>query len=116
MSGDSAGDESAHSVDSCSSPETLTADEAFALLQHKRYHVAIVLDEYGGTAGIITLEDLIEEIFGELQDEFDEEVPPFRACPATGSWCAGTGWWRNSTICWGWHCPASRLTPSAGWC
>jgi putative hemolysin len=59
-------------------PESMPVDEAFALLQTKRYHVAVVLDEYGGTAGIVTLEDLIEEIFGEVQDEFDQEVPLFR--------------------------------------
>ncbi len=57
-------------------PETLPVDEVFAMLQRKRYHVAIVLDEYGGTAGLVSLEDLIEEIFGELQDEFDTETTP----------------------------------------
>jgi CBS domain containing-hemolysin-like protein len=62
-------------------PESMQADEAFKLLQHKRYHVAVVVDEYGGTAGIVTLEDLIEEIFGEVQDEFDQELPPFRGLP-----------------------------------
>lgn len=62
-------------------PETMPADEAFALLQLRRAHAAVVLDEFGGTAGMVTLEDLIEEIFGELQDEFDQEVPPFRALP-----------------------------------
>lgn len=60
-------------------PETLPVDEVFSDLQNKRYHVAIVLDEYGGTSGIVTLEDLIEEIFGELQDEFDTDTaPPIR--------------------------------------
>jgi CBS domain containing-hemolysin-like protein len=60
-------------------PETLPVDQAFARLQRQRIHVAIVLDEYGGTAGMVTLEDLIEEIFGELQDEFDpQSAPPVR--------------------------------------
>ena len=62
-------------------PESMPADEAFALLQRRRNHVAVVLDEFGGTAGIVTLEDLIEEIFGEVQDEFDQETPLFRVLP-----------------------------------
>jgi CBS domain containing-hemolysin-like protein len=58
--------------------ENMPVDEAFALLQRQHAPLAIVLDEYGGTAGIVTLEDLIEEIFGELSDEFDVTAPAFQ--------------------------------------
>ena len=54
-------------------PETLPMFEVWKTLNTKRQYMAIVFDEFGGTAGIITIEDLIEEIFGELQDEFDDE-------------------------------------------
>jgi putative hemolysin len=56
-------------------PETLPIAEVWTRLNNNRQYLAIVLDEYGGTAGLITFEDLIEEIFGELQDEFDQELP-----------------------------------------
>jgi putative hemolysin len=58
-------------------PEMIPVDQVFSLLQKKHRHVAIVLDEFGGTAGIVTLEDLIEEIFGEMKDEFDIDTQPF---------------------------------------
>jgi CBS domain containing-hemolysin-like protein len=54
-------------------PETKKVDELLHEMQQKRVHVAIVVDEYGGTAGLITIEDLIEEIVGEIQDEYDVE-------------------------------------------
>jgi CBS domain containing-hemolysin-like protein len=56
-------------------PESLPVTEVWATLNKKRQYIAIVFDEWGGTAGLVSLEDLIEEIFGELQDEFDDEVP-----------------------------------------
>jgi putative hemolysin len=56
-------------------PEGMPVDELWSLLKSGHYYMAIVFDEYGGTAGLITLEDLIEEVFGELQDEFDQESP-----------------------------------------
>jgi CBS domain containing-hemolysin-like protein len=56
-------------------PESLPIDDVLHLLQRKRVHMAIVLDEYGGTAGLITIEDLLEEIVGEIQDEYDVEEP-----------------------------------------
>ncbi len=54
-------------------PETLPINDVWRTLRAQRQYMAIVFDEYGGTAGLITYEDLIEEIFGELQDEFDDE-------------------------------------------
>src|SRR5690554_6278279 len=55
-------------------PETMLALAVWETLQSKGQYMAIVFDEYGGTAGLITLEDLIEEVFGEVQDEFDDEM------------------------------------------
>ena len=56
-------------------PETIKTDEAFELMKKSKTHIAIVVDEYGGTAGLITLEDLLEEIVGDIQDEYDDETP-----------------------------------------
>jgi putative hemolysin len=56
-------------------PESMTVDDLLHELQRRKVHLAIVLDEYGGTAGLVTIEDLIEEIVGEIQDEYDVEEP-----------------------------------------
>jgi putative hemolysin len=56
-------------------PETKKVDELLRELQKGRMHMAIVVDEYGGTAGLVTIEDLLEEIVGEIQDEYDVEPP-----------------------------------------
>jgi len=58
-------------------PDTKRIDELLSELQKEKQHMAIVVDEYGGTAGLITLEDVIEEIVGEIQDEYDQENPLF---------------------------------------
>jgi CBS domain containing-hemolysin-like protein len=57
-------------------PESKPVDELLREMQAKRSHIAIVIDEYGGTAGLITIEDILEEIVGEITDEYDVERPP----------------------------------------
>jgi putative hemolysin len=63
-------------------PETKRVAELLREMQSEQFHIAIVIDEYGGTAGLVTLEDVIEELVGEIQDEFDVEEPMVE--PATG--------------------------------
>jgi CBS domain containing-hemolysin-like protein len=56
-------------------PETKKISELLKELQARHLHMAVVMDEFGGVAGIITIEDIIEELVGEIQDEHDEEAP-----------------------------------------
>lgn len=58
-------------------PETKNIDDLFKELKARRIHIAIVVDEYGGTSGLVTIEDLIEEIVGDIQDEYDIEEEEF---------------------------------------
>jgi CBS domain containing-hemolysin-like protein len=53
----------------------MTVDDLLHEFQRRKVHIAVVLDEYGGTAGLVTIEDLLEEIVGEIQDEYDVEEP-----------------------------------------
>ena len=62
-------------------PETMKTDEALDIMKKSKKHIAIVVDEYGGMGGVITLEDLIEEIVGDIQDEYDTETPDVRREP-----------------------------------
>ncbi len=57
-------------------PETKRVADLMREMQADKFHLAVVVDEYGGTAGLVTLEDLIEELVGEIVDEFDVEEPP----------------------------------------
>ena len=57
-------------------PESKPIDELLREMQARQTHVAIVIDEYGGTAGLVTIEDILEEIVGEIADEYDREQPP----------------------------------------
>ncbi len=60
-------------------PESKTLEELLEDFQEQRLHLAVVVDEYGGVSGIVTIEDLLEEIVGEIQDEFDSEEPIIRS-------------------------------------
>ena len=57
-------------------PDSKPVDELLRQMQAQRNHVAVVIDEYGGTAGLVTIEDILEEIVGEITDEYDNEQPP----------------------------------------
>ncbi|MCR5732928.1 MAG: hemolysin family protein, partial [Sphaerochaetaceae bacterium] len=72
-------------------PESIKADQLFSDMQKNKVHISIVIDEYGETCGIVTLEDLLEEIVGNIYDEFDEqEAPEIEKLP-DGRWkCSGT--------------------------
>jgi len=65
-------------------PETLPLEKLLSRFLRGRSHMAFVLDEYGGTIGMVTLEDVLEELVGEIQDEFDQEVPPVVRVPGGG--------------------------------
>ena len=62
-------------------PETKQIPELLREMQGRRITFAVVIDEYGGTAGIVTVEDIVEELVGEIKDEYDVEVDPLAVEP-----------------------------------
>ena len=66
-------------------PDTLSISNLLALFRKRRIHMAIGIDEFGGISGLVTLEDLIEELVGEIEDEFDSESDPIKS-EGTGVW------------------------------
>jgi magnesium and cobalt exporter, CNNM family len=70
-------------------PEQKRVAELLREMQQDKFHMAVVIDEYGGTAGLVTLEDLLEEIVGEIVDEYDVEAPKVERLPDGGLRVAG---------------------------
>ena len=62
-------------------PENLTLDKLVTMMREQKTQIVIVLDEYGGTSGLITLEDVVEEVFGELEDQLETQRPPIERLP-----------------------------------
>ncbi len=73
-------------------PDTMPLTRLLREFQKGTNHLAVVLDEYGGTAGIITLEDILEELVGEIQDEYDSEAPPLVRQSDTIAFANGAVW------------------------
>ncbi|HOI24243.1 MAG TPA: hemolysin family protein [Caldisericia bacterium] len=70
-------------------PESKKVDELFKLMRETRQHMVMAVDEYGGISGLITMEDILEELVGEIQDEYDTEEPYFRKLDDTSYEIAG---------------------------
>jgi CBS domain containing-hemolysin-like protein len=70
-------------------PESKKVDELFKLMRETRQHMVMAVDEYGGISGLITMEDILEELVGEIQDEYDSEEPYFRKLDETSYEIAG---------------------------
>ena len=96
-------------------PESKRADALLREFQAKKLHLAIVVDEYGGTAGLVTLEDLLEELVGEIRDEFDEEERLIQKVDATSYRVSGKLSIDEFNAATGLHLPKESFDTVGGW-
>jgi putative hemolysin len=95
-------------------PDSMPLPQLLRLLQKKKKHIAIVLDEFGGTGGIITLEDILEELVGEIQDEYDTDQPPLVKHSDTVAFAEGSVWPGEINELMDSHLPENKAETLAG--
>ncbi len=96
-------------------PETARLEKLLQLLLERKLHLAIVVDEYGGTVGLVTLENIIEELVGQIQDEFDQEKPLLTRSSETTWEVAGALPLHELEELVGTSLPAEGITTTSGW-
>ncbi len=96
-------------------PETARLEKLLQLLLERKLHLAIVVDEYGGTLGLVTLENIIEELVGQIQDEFDQEKPLLTQSSETSWEVAGALPLHELEELVGTPLPAEGITTTSGW-
>ena len=96
-------------------PETARLEKLLQMLLERKLHLAIVVDEYGGTLGLVTLENIIEELVGQIQDEFDQEKPLLTRSNETTWEVAGALPLHELEALVGSPLPAEGVTTTSGW-
>ena len=97
-------------------PESKPVDALLREMQAARSHMAVVIDEYGGTAGLITIEDILEEIVGEITDEYDNERPPVERIDETARASRRGSPSRTSASCSTSSCPTATTSRRSAGC
>jgi CBS domain containing-hemolysin-like protein len=96
-------------------PETARLEKVLPLFLQRKLHLAIVVDEYGGTLGLLTLENIVEELVGQIQDEFDQEKPLFTRTSETSWEVSGALPLHELAELVGAALPAEGVTTTSGW-
>jgi CBS domain containing-hemolysin-like protein len=96
-------------------PETARLEKLLRLLLERKLHLAIVVDEYGGTVGLVTMENIVEELIGQIQDEFDQEKPLLTRSSDTSWEVAGALPLHELEELVGAPLPAEGVTTTSGW-